>query len=97
MNKPVITQSPEENDWVVRMDHEIEELYEVIGRTDEGHIQINDGSASLLPSSVFRYATGAEIASEKERRMDSKLDRMLVGLSNGESDRLHKKMECGDY
>jgi len=87
----------EENDWVVRMDHEIEEPYKVIGRTDEGHIQIDDESASLLPSSVFRYATTQEIAAEKEHRMDSKLDRIWIGLSDYERNGFYRKLVRGDY
>jgi len=87
----------EENDWVVRMDHEIEEPYKVIGRTDEGHIQIDDESASLLPSSVFRYATTQEIAAEKEHRMDSKLDRIWIGLSDYERNGFYRKLVRGGY
>jgi len=45
----------------------------------------------------IRHATESEIAAEKERRMDSKIDGLLVGLSSGERVRLREKLECGDY
>ena len=44
-----------------------------------------------------RHATESEIAAEKGRRMDSKIDGLLVGLSSGERVRLREKLECGDY
>ena len=45
----------------------------------------------------IRHATESEIVEEKERRMDSKVDGLLVGLSSGVRVRLREKLECGDY
>ena len=45
----------------------------------------------------IRHATESEIVEEKGRRMDSKIDGLLVGLSSGERVRLREKLECGDY
>ena len=44
-----------------------------------------------------RHATESEIAAEKERLMDNKLDTIWLNLSDEERDRLHDKLECGDY
>jgi len=45
----------------------------------------------------YRHATESEIAAEKKRRMDKKIDEIILDLSDEERDRLYEKLFRGDY
>ena len=44
-----------------------------------------------------RRATESEIAAEKERILDKKIDEVLLDLGPHERTMLREKLECGDY
>ena len=51
----------------------------------------------LVNSSEEKYSNESEIAEEKERILDKKIDEILLDLSDYERDMLYEKLECGDY
>ena len=63
--------------------------------------QIEDGLKDNLKDIVgakhLRHATEPEIAAEKERILDKKIDEVLLDLGPHERTRLREKLECGDY
>jgi len=76
-------------------------VYQVVKKITEGNTHHDIiGCKGKLKYSVhrdhIRHATPTEIAAEIERRMNKKLDQILLDLSDGERDRLYKKLEWGD-
>lgn len=57
---------------------------------------VNDEEFNFYRKDDSRHATESEIAQEKERRTDKKLDKLLLDLSNEERVRLAKKLD-GDH
>ena len=50
-----------------------------------------------VETSSIRHATESEIAVEKERVLDKKINEIWIGLESYERVRLREKLECGDY
>ncbi|GGB63700.1 hypothetical protein GCM10011409_45950 [Lentibacillus populi] len=62
---------------------------------DTGYATL-DQEYLVISFDQLRHATESEIAQEKERRTDKKLDKLLLDLSNEERVRLAKKLD-GDH
>jgi len=57
------------------------------------------GSVKLtnVKTSSICHATESEIAVEEKRRTNKKLDKILLDLSDDETDMLYERFECGDF
>lgn len=57
------------------------------------------GSVKLtnVETSNIRHATESEIAEEEKRRTNKKIDEILIGLSEYETDMLYERFECGRF
>ena len=80
--------------------YEVEEKFEVgdwVVHEGDRAFELSFPLANPYNINHLRHATESEIAEEEKRRMGSKIDGLLVGLSSGERVRLREKLECGDY
>src|SRR5699024_246812 len=66
-------------DWVV---HSNGNVIRQIEKVEHDHVNVTDGEDGYIWGiSYIRPATPSEIAEEKERRTDAKLDQLLLGLT----------------
>ncbi|MBT2215859.1 hypothetical protein KK120_08855 [Virgibacillus dakarensis] len=93
----------EENQWIVVTSSfhgnygKVQKIIEITDACAAGKdlaYHLEDGSCRY--KNEIRHATPEEIAQEKERRTDKKLDKLLLDLSNEERVRLAKKLD-GDH
>jgi len=84
-------------DWIYReRDMVISKITKIdYGMNVSGSI-FTDAYTGRLFKDEIRHATESEIVAEKGRRMNKKLDAILLDLSSEERIRLQGKLNCGD-